>query len=189
MTIATTFAGQFLIAMPSLVEPPFARGVAFLCQHGEDGAVGLLINQLSDYRLGDVLAQMKLRNATTPELADHPVLIGGPVQQERGFVLHREPGNWDSSYRVNDDWSVTTSRDILVAMAAGEGPRRARRHARLRRLARRAAGAGSDGERVADHARGRTRRLRYPHRRTLGRRRAQARRARPSQLAGYAGHA
>src|ERR1700754_2817892 len=124
MTIATTFAGQFLIAMPSLVEPPCARGVAFLCQHGEDGAVGLLINQLSDYRLGDVLAQMNLECEDT-ELADHPVLIGGPVQQERGFLLHRETGNWDYSYPVNEDWSVPPPRDILVAMAAGEGPRRA----------------------------------------------------------------
>lgn len=124
MTIANTFAGQFLIAMPSLTEAPFARGVAFLCQHGEDGAVGLLINQISEYRLGDVLAQMKLE-CRDPEIADYPVLIGGPVQQERGFVLHREHGHWDSSYRVNDDWSVTTSRDILVAMAKGEGPRRA----------------------------------------------------------------
>ena len=124
MTIANTFAGQFLIAMPSLAEPPFARGVAFLCQHGEDGAVGLLINQISEYRLGDVLAQMKL-GCSDIELADAPVLIGGPVQQERGFVLHREHGHWESSYRVNADWSVTTSRDILVAMAAGEGPRQA----------------------------------------------------------------
>jgi len=124
MSIANTFAGQFLIAMPALAEPPFARGVAFLCQHGEDGAVGLLINQMSEYRLGDVLAQMKLE-CEDPEIAEHPVLIGGPVQQERGFVLHREHGHWESSYRINDDWSVTTSRDILVAMAHGEGPRRA----------------------------------------------------------------
>jgi len=124
MTTANTFAGQFLIAMPSLAEPPFARGVAFLCQHGEDGAVGLLINQMSEYRLGDVLAQMNLQ-CEDPDIADNAVLIGGPVQQERGFVLHREPGHWDSSYRVNDEWSVTTSRDILVAMAAGQGPGRA----------------------------------------------------------------
>jgi len=117
-----TLAGHFLIAMPSLADPPFSRGVAFVCQHDEDGAVGLLINQLSEYRLGDVLAQMKL-GCSDIELADAPVLIGGPVQQERGFVLHREHGHWESSYRVNADWSVTTSRDILVAMAAGEGPR------------------------------------------------------------------
>jgi putative transcriptional regulator len=119
-----TLAGHFLIAMPSLAEPPFARGVAFLCQHDENGAVGLLINRLSEYRLGDVLAQMKL-DCSDPELADTPVLIGGPIQQERGFVLHREPGHWESSYRINDEWSVTTSRDILVSMAAGEGPRQA----------------------------------------------------------------
>ena len=117
-----SLAGQFLIAMPSLTEPPFSRGVAFVCQHDEDGAVGLLINQLSEYRFGDVLAQMKL-TCNDPELIDAPVLIGGPVQQERGFVLHREHGHWESSYRINGDWSVTTSRDILVAMAAGEGPR------------------------------------------------------------------
>ncbi|PMU25597.1 hypothetical protein C1X89_35365, partial [Pseudomonas sp. GP01-A8] len=77
-----------------------------------------------EYRFGDVLAQMKLE-CQDSELADAPVLIGGPVQQERGFVLHREPGDWDSSYRINEHWSVTTSRDILVAMAAGEGPRQA----------------------------------------------------------------
>ena len=93
-----TLAGHFLIAMPSLADPPFSRGVAFVCQHDEDGAVGLLINQLSEYRLGDVLAQMKL-GCSDIELADAPVLIGGPVQQESGFVLHREHGHWESSYR------------------------------------------------------------------------------------------
>ena len=123
-TSANTLTGHFLIAMPQQAEPPFSRGVALLCQHDEDGAVGLLVNQLSDYRFGDVLTQMKLRCADD-ELADSPVLIGGPVQQERGFVLHRDPGAWESSYRVNNLWSVTTSRDILVAMAAGEGPREA----------------------------------------------------------------
>jgi len=121
-SLSQSLAGQFLIAMPSLAEPPFSRGVAFICQHDEDGAVGLLVNQLSEYRLGDVLSQMKLE-CSDLELADAPVLIGGPVQQERGFVLHREAGHWESSYRINDEWSVTTSRDILVAMAHGEGPR------------------------------------------------------------------
>jgi len=124
ITTSSTLTGHFLIAMPNLAEPPFSHGVALLCQHDEDGAIGLLVNQLSEYRFGDVLAQMRLECADS-ELADAPVLIGGPVQQERGFVLHREPGDWESSYRVNTAWSVTTSRDILVAMAAGEGPRQA----------------------------------------------------------------
>ncbi|MET0331413.1 MAG: YqgE/AlgH family protein [Dyella sp.] len=124
VTQPSTLAGQFLIAMPALSEPPFVRGVAFLCQHDETGAVGLLINQLSDYRLGDVLAQMQL-SCDDSALADSPVLIGGPMQQERGFVLHREEGAWEASYRVNNEWSVTTSRDILVAIAAGRGPKHA----------------------------------------------------------------
>ena len=120
----TSLAGHFLIAMPNLADSAFSRSVAFLCQHDEDGAVGLLVNRLSEYRLGEVLAQMKL-DCTDADLADMPILVGGPVQQERGFVLHREHGHWESSYRINDQWSVTTSRDILVAMATGEGPRQA----------------------------------------------------------------
>ena len=123
-TTPNILTGHFLIAMPNLAAPPFSRSVALLCQHDEDGAVGLLVNQLSEYRFGDVLAQMKL-DCMDSELGDAPVLIGGPVQQERGFVLHREAGDWESSYRINNDWSVTTSRDILVAMAGGEGPRQA----------------------------------------------------------------
>jgi putative transcriptional regulator len=120
----STLAGYFLIAMPSLLDPPFSRGVAFVCQHDEDGAVGLIINRLSEYCLGDVLNQMKLECADQ-DVAEKPVLIGGPAQQERGFVLHQEHGHWESSYRINEQWSVTTSRDILVAMAAGDGPQQA----------------------------------------------------------------
>lgn len=105
---ADILTGHFLIAMPNLADPPFSRGVALLCQHDENGAVGLLVNRLSEYRLGDVLAQMKL-DCVDIEMADSPVLIGGPVQQERGFVLHRETGNWESSYRVSTEWSITTS--------------------------------------------------------------------------------
>ncbi len=119
--LPNTLTGHFLIAMPHQAEPPFSHGVTLLCQHDEEGAIGLLVNQLSDYRFGDVLAQMKLP-CVDAKLAGTPVLIGGPVQQQRGFVLHREPGPWESTYRVNDMWSVTTSRDILVAMGAGEGP-------------------------------------------------------------------
>ena len=116
--------GQLLIAMPTLRDPNFARGVTFLCQHGEDGAMGLMINRLSEYRLGDVLAQMNM-SSELPDVIDAPVLIGGPMQPERGFVLHSPQGEWESSFRISDRLSVTTSRDILVAMAAGEGPRHA----------------------------------------------------------------
>jgi putative transcriptional regulator len=124
MAEPTPLTNQLLIAMPALRDPNFARGVAFLCQHGEDGAMGLMINRLSEYRLGDVLAQMNMRSEFA-EVIDAPVLIGGPVQPERGFVLHVPAGNWESSFRISDQISVTTSRDILVAIAAGSGPRHA----------------------------------------------------------------
>jgi putative transcriptional regulator len=124
MAESTPFTNQLLIAMPALRDPTFSRGVAFLCQHGEDGAMGLIINRLSEYRLGDVLAQMHMHSDDT-DIMDAPVLIGGPVQPERGFVLHATGGDWESSFRVSDQLSVTTSRDILVAMAAGNGPRHA----------------------------------------------------------------
>jgi putative transcriptional regulator len=124
MAESTPLTNHLLIAMPSLRDPNFARGVAFLCQHGEDGAMGLMINRMSEYRLGDVLAQMNM-HSELPEVVDAPVLIGGPVQPERGFVLHSTDGEWESSFRISDRISVTTSRDILVAIAAGGGPRHA----------------------------------------------------------------
>lgn len=124
MPESTPLANQLLIAMPNLRDPNFARGVAFLCQHGEDGAMGLMVNRLSEYRLGDVLAQMNMVSEI-PEVIDAPVLIGGPVQPERGFVLHSPRGEWESSFRISDRISVTTSRDILAAIAGGNGPRRA----------------------------------------------------------------
>ena len=124
MLATTMLTNHFLIAMPSMRDPSFKRGVAFLCQHGEDGAMGLLVNRLSEYRLGDVLAQMNL-SSTIAEVADSPVLIGGPVQPERGFVLHSPHGQWESSFKISDSICVTTSRDILAAMAEGRGPERA----------------------------------------------------------------
>ena len=112
---------HFLIAMPGMRDPSFRRGVAFVCQYGDDGAMGLLVNRLSEYRLGDVLAQMNLKTEHS-HIGDAPVLIGGPVAPERGFVLHAPHGDWESSFRISDRICVTTSRDILVAIAEGRGP-------------------------------------------------------------------
>ena len=84
--------------------------------------MGLLVNRLSEYRLGDVLAQMNIQPERS-QIGDTPVLIGGPVQPERGFVLHSPAGSWESSFKISERICVTTSRDVLVAMAAGEGPR------------------------------------------------------------------
>ncbi|HEX7325727.1 MAG TPA: YqgE/AlgH family protein [Rhodanobacteraceae bacterium] len=122
---AASLAGYFLIAMPGMGDPNFEHGITFICQHSAEGAMGLLVNRLSDYKLGDVLRQMHMP-CERAEVAAEPVLVGGPVQPERGFVLHALGAQaWESSYRINDALSVTTSRDILAAMAGGRGPERA----------------------------------------------------------------
>jgi putative transcriptional regulator len=123
---APRFLGNhFLIAIPGLADPNFSRSVSLICQHTSDGAMGLMLNRVSEYRLGDVLAQMHI-STDRAALAAEPVLIGGPVHPERGFVLH-EPGSddWDSTFRVSEHLCLTTSRDILAAMARGEGPSQA----------------------------------------------------------------
>ena len=122
---ASSLTGYFLIAMPGMLDPNFERGITFICQHSEEGAMGLVVNRLSDYKLGDVLQQMHMP-CERADVAAAPVLVGGPVMPERGFVLHAfNEREWDSSYRVNDSLTVTTSRDILAAMADGDGPQRA----------------------------------------------------------------
>ena len=115
---------HFLIAMPSLLDPNFSRGVTFICQHSKDGAMGIIINRAAPLTLGDVLAQMDITTGLE-EVASAPVYFGGPVQPERGFVLHDAGGRWDSSFEISETLAVTTSRDILAAMAEGKGPKRA----------------------------------------------------------------
>lgn len=124
MQTSVGLSSELLIAMPSLRDSHFARSAIFVCQHGEDGAMGLQINRLSEYRLGDVLGHMQL-SSDLADVNDAPVLIGGPVQPERGFVLHSNHGHWESSFRITDALSVTTSRDILAAIALGDGPQHA----------------------------------------------------------------
>jgi putative transcriptional regulator len=123
---ATRFLGNhFLIAVPGMNDPNFSRSVTLVCQHSEEGAMGLVLNRTSEYRLGDVLDQMHIQTADET-LAAAPVLLGGPVQPERGFVLHDADGiEWDSTFHVSPTLHLTTSRDILAAMARGEGPRHA----------------------------------------------------------------
>jgi len=118
--------GHLLIAMPGLQDPNFQRTVTYICEHSEQGALGIVINRPLDLELGEILAQLDL-TATDPGLARQPVLQGGPVHQERGFVLHEGPGDqpsFDATLAVSDTIRVTTSQDILAALASGRGPRR-----------------------------------------------------------------
>jgi len=118
-----SLAEHFLIAMPAMDDPNFFRSVTLVCQHDEDGAMGLVVNLPSDFSLGEMLGQMKLATDDAA-LAAQPVMSGGPVQPDRGFVLHDDPRNWNSTLRLPGGLAVTTSRDILEATAAGNGPLR-----------------------------------------------------------------
>jgi putative transcriptional regulator len=112
---------QMLIAMPGLVDGNFAGSVTLLCQHNEHGAIGITINRLSDFSLGEILAQLHIECADE-SIRNLPVLEGGPVAPDRGFVLHSPQEGFESSMQVSADIMVTTSRDILAAIAAGKGP-------------------------------------------------------------------
>ncbi|WP_337244281.1 YqgE/AlgH family protein [Luteimonas sp. gir] len=115
------FANHLLVALPALQDPDFARSVALICQHDAEGAMGVVVNRPSEYTLGEVFEQMGIV-LIDQRLRDHRVLAGGPVHPERGFVLHDGQARWDSSLAIAEGLNVTTSRDVLEAMAAGEGP-------------------------------------------------------------------
>jgi putative transcriptional regulator len=121
MNGATYLTNQFIIAMPNLADPNFFHTVTYLCQHNEEGALGVVINRSAEMKLGEIFNQMRIR-VTSVIAADTPVFVGGPVQMERGFVIHSAGGDWDSSLAISDSISLTTSRDILEAIAVGEGP-------------------------------------------------------------------
>ena len=112
---------QMLIAMPGMLDDNFAGSVTLLCQHNDEGAIGITINRLSDYSLGEILAQLQLE-CRDESLRALPVLEGGPVSPDRGFVLHSPRAGYESSMPINQDIMVTTSRDVLADIAEGTGP-------------------------------------------------------------------
>jgi putative transcriptional regulator len=122
MSDTASLANNLLVAMPSLADENFAQSVTLICEHSERGALGIIVNRPLDMKLGDVLAQMKLE-PSAEAIGELAVLRGGPVHTDRGFVLHRPGGDWDSTHRISDQVQVTTSRDVLAAMAGGTGPK------------------------------------------------------------------
>lgn len=112
---------QFLIAMPNLADPNFYRTVTFLCAHNSEGAMGIVINRPLGVNLGEILGHMEIP-LDNIQVQTMPVCQGGPVQKERGFVIHRPAGSWDAVLPVSQDVAVATSRDILAAIASGQGP-------------------------------------------------------------------
>lgn len=126
---AIDLTNQFLIAMPGMAEEMFAGSVIYLCEHTPQGALGIVVNKPVDIKLGDLFEKVDLR-LDRPELAEAPVYFGGPVQTERGFVLHEplggegEAGGYGSSLTVPDGLQMTTSKDVLEALSLGAGPKK-----------------------------------------------------------------
>lgn len=118
---SSPLANHLLVALPALHDPHFARSVTLVCQHDGDGAMGVMVNRASEYTLGEVLQQMGI-SSDSEALQSQIVLAGGPVHPERGFVLHDGEREWDSTLTVGDGLFLTTSRDVLEALARGEGP-------------------------------------------------------------------
>jgi putative transcriptional regulator len=121
---ATFLTNQFLIAMPGMDDPNFAQTVTMVCEHSPSGALGIVINKPLTMTLAEVFAQLGL-DASKSSVAQDPVLHGGPVQTDRGFVLHSPGQEWESTLPVSERIHLTTSRDILDALADGRGPEKA----------------------------------------------------------------
>jgi putative transcriptional regulator len=119
--VVSYLTNQFLIAMPAMDDPNFAQTVTLVCEHNERGALGIVINRSLPMTLVEVFDQLGL-DSSRSRLGDQPVLRGGPVQTERGFVLHSPAGRFESSLPVSERMHLTTSRDVLDALAAGKGP-------------------------------------------------------------------
>ena len=126
-TPSIDLTNQFLIAMPGVADDAFAGSVIYMCEHNDKGALGLVINKPISLTLGNLFEKVEL-NLDDPELAERPVFYGGPVQTERGFVLHEpldeEGGHYNATLVVPGGLEMTTSRDVLEALSNGAGPRR-----------------------------------------------------------------
>lgn len=115
--------GQLLVAMPTMSDPRFARSVIYLCAHSDDGAMGIVVNKpLDSLSFAELLKQLDIAGESID--ARLPVHYGGPVESARGFVLHSTDYSHESTLRVDDGFALTTTVDVLKAMAGGHGPHR-----------------------------------------------------------------
>ena len=111
---------HFLIAMPAMADPRFANSLAFICEHSADGTIAIVVNKPSDMTLSTLLRQIDVTHVS--RRFDAPVMQGGPMQANHGFVLHRPLGKWQSTLAVSAEVGLTTSKDVLEAAARGDGP-------------------------------------------------------------------
>ena len=120
-TTGDNLTGHFLIAMPSLNDGFFNQAVTYICEHDDNGSFGIIINQQTGITLKQIAKEMAIESENNHH-EKQQVFIGGPVDQGRGFILHRPTGNWQSSLKVTNNVALTTSKDILQAIIKNEGP-------------------------------------------------------------------
>lgn len=120
---SSQLGGQLLLAMPGMADPRFDGSVILMCEHGEEGSLGLIVNHPMQLKLGSVLKQLNLAGEDA-EINERTVFSGGPVETERGFVIHDAPGRFADSLNLGDTLSVSSSEQILEAIGRGNGPGR-----------------------------------------------------------------
>lgn len=116
MSHEISLTNHFLIAMPTLLDPNFQQTVSYICEHNEEGTMGIIINRPTDITLADLCEQLNI-TIDDPEMANYPVYHGGPVETERGFILHSPLGNWESTLPITKDIGLTLSVDIIESIA------------------------------------------------------------------------
>jgi putative transcriptional regulator len=122
-SVSGSLSNHFLIAMPGMADPYFAKTLTLICEHSDKGAIGVVVNKPIDLTLASLFGEINIA-LEDAVLRETNVLFGGPVLMDRGFVLHQPLGEWSSTLKINDELGLTTSKDILEAIAAGRGPSR-----------------------------------------------------------------
>ncbi len=117
----SSLKGQFLLAMPALAGTYFGSTLTYLCEHSESGAMGIIVNQPAELSLGELFDQLEI-TVTDDRCRDTPVLEGGPVTTDRGFILHTDDARFESSLALDDGLMLSTAREMLDAIATGNGP-------------------------------------------------------------------
>ena len=112
---------QFLIAMPGLADPIFQKSVTYICQHNKEGSLGITVNRPINMNIAELFSQMKI-NLQDDQIANTPIFAGGPVEPNQGFVLHTSDKSWQYSLTINKDFMLSSSKDVLQAIATGDGP-------------------------------------------------------------------
>jgi len=121
MTLNLNLTDHFLIAMPAMEDPYFAKSLIYIAEHNDQGALGIIVNRPVDMSLATLLEKIDVP-VEALDLGKLPVFFGGPVQTDRGFVLHRPVGAWQSTLTINPDVGLTSSRDILQSVASAGEP-------------------------------------------------------------------